>query len=233
MKVTATTETVNVELMEWDTEFWGVPVARTTGPSGISEWAAMNSVGMVCLLVDSHEPEQAQEAEERGFRFMDIRVQLETRCFPSPQTVRLAKAEDTDRLCDLAREAFVLTRFYADPRFDDSLCGELYATWTRNLCEGDDLVLVADRDGVPVGYVTVHKEGRTAKIGLIAVAADWRGQQIGRELMLGATDWAWSRGCDLMVVVTQGRNIGAVRTFESCGFKVTDTSLWFHKWYRP
>ena len=45
---------------------------------------------------------------------------------------------------------------------------------------------------------------------------------------------AWrcaERGLSDVTVVTQGRNVPALRTFESCGFRTTDVGLWFHKWY--
>ena len=93
-------------------------------------------------------------------------------------------------------------------------------------------MLVADRDGGPVGYVTVNVEGTTSEIGLIAVAADYRGQGIGAELVNGAIDWAHTRDAREMTVVTQGRNIGALRTFEGCGFRTANTSVWMHRRYQ-
>ena len=143
--------------------------------------------------------------------------------------VRLNRAEDTSRLKAIAREAFHLTRFYADPTLDDSRCDDLYAEWTRSLCAGGaSVVLVAERDSVPVGYVTVNVDDDTSEIGLIAVAADWRGQGIGSELVRAAVDWASTHNASEMTVVTQGRNTGALRTFEGCGFRVSNTQVWLH-----
>jgi hypothetical protein len=34
-----------------------------------------------------------------------------------------------------------------------------------------------------------------------------------------------------MTVVTQGRNVPAVRTFQRAGFLASSIDLWFHKWY--
>jgi hypothetical protein len=34
-----------------------------------------------------------------------------------------------------------------------------------------------------------------------------------------------------MTVVTQGRNRGAQRLYQQCGFLSRDLQLWHHKWY--
>ena len=230
--MSATTESVDPQMMAWDTSFWNVRVGRATHLDGVSEWAAENTVGLVCLLLDADRPAEIQEAEGRGFRLMDVRVTLDRVTVPRAHGCRLARAEDTGRLCAIARTAFPLTRFYADERLPDERCGDLYVEWTRSLCAGAaDVVLVADRDGIPVGYVTVNVDGPNSEIGLIAVAADYRGQSVGLDLTNAAIDWAHSRDGRQMTVVTQGRNVGALRTFGACGFRVSNMSVWMHKWY--
>jgi len=82
---------------------------------------------------------------------------------------------------------------------------------------------------VPVGYITVSRDADHAEIGLVAVAADYRGQHLGTVLVNGAIDWAYTHEATTMTVVTQGRNVGALRTFEGCGFRISNTSLWFHR----
>lgn len=241
MKVAATTRNVDPTLMRFDGDFWGTRVARATSVDGLSQWAAENTVGMIWLLIDADRPDEAQQAEENGFRFMDVRVKLEREILPGASQARMARPEDVASLCAIARTAFK-TRFHADPALDNRRCNDLYVEWTRNSCAGGaDIVLVADRFAevpddrgvarVPVGFVTVNLDGLSSQIGLIAVAADFRGVGVGSDLVTAALDWAYVNGARTMSVVTQGRNVGALRTFESCGFRITNTSLWFHKHY--
>ena len=235
MKVAATTDLSDSKVMSWDTEFWGVRTGKAVRFDGLSEWAVANTVGLVFLLIDANDTHQAQQAEQHGFRFMDVRVTLEQPhpyIRPVQPASRQARPADTDTLCAIARTAFPLTRFYADPSLDDERCDDLYDTWTRSSCEGGaDMVLVSERDRVPVGFVTVDFGDDTAEIGLIAVAADYRGQGVGGELVDSALDHCWHQRLPLRVV-TQGRNIGALQTFESRGFRTVNTSLWFHKRYQ-
>jgi GNAT superfamily N-acetyltransferase len=232
-RITVTTRNSDPRLMAWDTDFWCQRVGRATKLDGLGEWAVANTVGLVCLLIDADKPAEIQDAEERGFRFMDVRVTLEMATRPRQSWGRLARAEDTSKLQAIAREAFHLTRFYADPTLDDERCDDLYAEWTRSLCAGAaSVVLVIEKEETPIGYITVDLDGDQSEIGLVAVASDYRGQHLGTLLVNSAIDWAYSHDAKTMTVVTQGRNIGALRTFEGCGFRVSNTSLWFHKTYR-
>ena len=231
-KLSVTTAISSPKLMAWDTTFWKQRVGRATSLNGLSEWAIENTVGLMCLLVDSINPREIQEAEERGFRFMDLRVTLTMPTTPRTSWARLARAEDTSRLKEMARDAFHLTRFYADPTLDDSRCDDLYAEWTRSSCAGGaDIVLIVDRDDEPAGYITVNRDGDTSEIGLIAVTENLRGQHLGTVLVNAAIDWAYAHDAKQMSVVTQGRNIGALRTFEGCGFRVSQTQVWMHRRY--
>lgn len=150
-------------------------------------------------------------------------------------TLRPATAEDEAPLRELARSNHRITRFYADPRFPDDRCDELYATWISRSLEGwADAVLVAEAEGRSAGYVSLHRlEWGWGSIGLIGVAPDARGGGVGRRLVEGAVAWSREQGLERVTVVTQARNVPALRLFESCGFRMADLGLWFHKWYDP
>jgi dTDP-4-amino-4,6-dideoxy-D-galactose acyltransferase len=167
---------------------------------------------------------------------MDVRTELA--CVPQladlPTGVRDARAEDADALRAIAAASHGVTRFYADPNFPDERCDELYDTWIRRSLEGwADAVLVAEADGRPAGYVSCHLDGGTGSIGLIAVDASARRSGLGVDLARAAIAWCATRGAERMTVVTQGRNVPALRTFQRAGFLASSVDLWLHKWYEP
>ncbi len=230
-KISATTRSVDPQMMAWDTEFWGVRVGRAERLDGLSEWAAANTVGLVCLLVDT--VREVQEAEERGFRLMDVRVTLEQSLenmgvFVEPQPALPSEHGDIERI---AHGAFTLSRFYADPRLDDADCGALYASWARQGIEAGTALVERSRSGYVRGFVTMALEGRGASIELIATGPEDRRKGAGRQLVLQGMRWAQDRGATSISVVTQGRNVGALRVFEGAGFRITGTQFWLHKWY--
>lgn len=225
-------KTADPEILSFDSEFWGRTIGRAYTPD-VNRWAADNLVNTVCLLIDADNPEEAQQAEERGFQLMDIRLKLERKTGPSPVLVRAYRPADLDVLVAIARESHRITRFYADPNFDNDRCDDLYEAWIRNSVDGwADKVLVSGKD-MAVGYCTVHVSGDEGSIGLIAVDKIERGQGVGADLVHGAVDWCYSHGIPKITVVTQGRNIDAQRVFQKCGFRTSHVAYWFHKHYEP
>lgn len=229
-------------LLSWDTEFWGVRIGRVEGgeltaetAAEVDSWAAVNEVECLYFLA-GEEPSTAHAAEEAGFRFMDVRVEL-TR--PSAarlpdDRIRAFDPGDLGELRAIARTSHRITRFYADPRFPRERCDDLYETWITQSAEGwADVVLVAQQDGRPAGYTSCHVDDARGRgsIGLVGVAEHARGSGLGGALVDAAVDWCARRGLGEVAVVTQGRSARALRLYERCGFAAGALGLWFHKWY--
>jgi dTDP-4-amino-4,6-dideoxy-D-galactose acyltransferase len=235
MKISTTTKTTAKNpprLLDWDTEFWGLRVGGAEGVEGLGQWAIENTIGLMCVLIDADAPDEAQRAEEQGFRFMDVRVTLHRETIRCGGMAREAKPADLPALKAIAGVSHRITRFYADPTLDDELCDDLYEEWIRRSLAGwADAVLVIDVDEEPVGYVTVHLNEETSSIGLIAVQEEMRGKGIGTMLVSSAVAWAHAHDAKQMTVVTQGRNIAAQRLFQHGGFRTSGTALWFHRRY--
>lgn len=237
MKVSVTSSSTEREqpaLLAWDTEFWGVRIGQAYAPD-VDRWAIENTIGCLCLLVSADDPDQIQDAEIRGFRYTDIRVKLErATAAANVAGIRDAVDVDIDRLAEIARGAHRITRFYSDPTFPRERCDDLYAGWIRNSCAGwAAAVLVAGPVGAPTGYVTVHFSDGAASIGLIAVDESCRGCGIGYDLVRAALGRAFDLDAELMTIVTQGRNVSALRVFERAGFRTCQTDVWLHRWYKP
>lgn len=236
--------------LPWDTAWWGFPTARVMVPPGdeadvlaIDAWCRRNRIRLLYFLCPSDEVAAAQYAESSGFRLVDVRVTLEHRPTgpraqqdPKPEGVqlRLADAGDAGRLGDLAATGFLGTRFYADPGLPDARCDDLYRVWMEQECTGQaDAVVVAELSGEIAGYLSysVDRNGADATIGLVGVTAQHRGVGMGSLILTEALSVLHGSGVTKVTVVTQGRNVPALRLYERHGFLVVDTSLWFHKWY--
>jgi dTDP-4-amino-4,6-dideoxy-D-galactose acyltransferase len=199
----------------------------------VDEWADENDVSCLYFLAGSADAASAHAAEAGGFRLMDVRVELLRSAEPQQVAdVRVAQAEDADTLRAIARASHGITRFYADPQFPDERCDDFYDTWIRRSLEGwAQGVLVVEHDGRAAGYVSCHLDDGSGSIGLIAVDEAARGAGLGVTLARAAVGWCAEQGATSMSVVTQGRNVQALRTFERAGFRVHSLELWFHKWY--
>lgn len=217
------------EVSDFDSDWFGYRVGRASHPIA-DDWALENRIDCLCLLIPTQEISAIYWAEEKGARFVDVRVELACEAAPAPCGARPFVMADVDDLAAISRTAFRgLTRFYADPRFADSRCDDLYENWLRESCDGwAEEVLVAEGS---TGFVTIHVDGSEASIGLIAVHEDARGKQLGSSLSRAAVHWAFQQGLETISVVTQGCNIPAQRAFQSAGFVTRKTEVWLHKWY--
>lgn len=120
------------------------------------------------------------------------------------------------------------------PRSPDERCDDLYETGIARSLDGwADAVLVADADGEPAGYVSLHAGTDAGSIGLIGVKPEKRSRGLGHELVRGAVRWSAEHSRQMVTVATQGRNIAALRTFESCGFRTTDVRALVPQVVRP
>jgi dTDP-4-amino-4,6-dideoxy-D-galactose acyltransferase len=232
-------------LLPWDSEFFGVRVARLETETGaaampaVFDWCATAGVDCLYYLVPSAGLESLRAAEEHGFRLVDIRVTFDgilSRMPPQApgSTIRPAQPGDIESLAALARVSHHDTRFYSDPRFPREKCDSLYETWLRKSMAGwAQAVFVAGDEQGPAGYCTAHKnEDGAGSIGLIAVDPRAQGRGWG-PLLLGATlGWFRTEGISRVRVVTQGRNIPAQRLYQRAGFRTCSVEVWYHRWFR-
>lgn len=141
---------------------------------------------------------------------------------PLTISIRRAKARDLDALVALLAALFSLE---ADFRPDA-------ARQRRGLAlllapGGHRLVLVAERDGVVVGMVTVQLVVSTAEGGLaglvedLVVAAAARRGGIGRRLLVRAGAWARARGASRLQLLADRGNLPALRFYARLGWDRT------------
>ncbi len=99
-----------------------------------------------------------------------------------------------------------------------------YAGW---LAEPDSFVLLAERDGVPVGYAMVHlHEGsptwhtgeRTGELETLSVLPDERGHGVGAALLGEARARLRALGAGQLSVFVMAGNAGAIRFYERHAF---------------
>jgi ribosomal protein S18 acetylase RimI-like enzyme len=213
------------ELLAWDSDFWGARIGRAASPLDAQE-----DFDCLWYLASADDFGAIRTAEDEGFRMTDVRVKLAMSPpgFLVAQTVREAGPDDRMKLRGIARMSHSTTRFYADPRFPFRRCNDFYEGWIMNSLDGwaDKVLVAGDADG----YVTCHLDGDVGSIGLIAVAREARRKGFGEDLTRSAVAWCHAQGATRMEVVTQGRNLPALATFQKAGFRVTELGVWFHRW---
>lgn len=232
--------------LAWDSRFFGRDIARIERPTveesalrRLLAEAREHGIDCVTWLVPLSQPRSLRAASACGLTLMDLRVTLARSLPPGARradappgyAIGPCVAADVAALAAIARVSHRVSRFYSDPHFDDRRCGDLYETWIRKSCAGDaDAVLVARAGDEACGYVTCHREDAGGRIGLFAIAETARGDGLGRALLDAALGWFVAQGDPRVQVVTQGRNLAAIRLYEACGFRTEAVAAWFHGW---
>ncbi len=229
--------------LEWDSNFFGISIARCdpASPSDVDEAmskAREQGVKCVYLLVDGddtatlHHVMKEPLATQVDMRLTMRHVQKQAFARAESAPVELATPDDLEWLAPLAREAHVQSRFFADWRFPVERAEALYETWIERSIEGwAARVFTARRDGEALGYVTAHlDEEKVGSIGLVAMSASARGQGLGSRLLGQALRWFEAQDAARIEVVTQGRNIAAQRLYQAHGFRSVKAELWYHVW---
>src|ERR1035437_3313446 len=243
---------VPCELLPWDTEFFGIRIARVCGDTlrpepavQIDDWCRSNNVRGLYFLSRADDPATIETAEQHGFGLVDIRVTFEhlMKKLPAPNLVappagicvQPVQPDDLPALQAIAWTVHGDTRFFGDAHFPRHRAEELYSTWITLEIQGraQSVWVATSADNQPRGYISCHLDmtRREGQIGLIGVSRETRGMGIGKSLIKTAIDWYRSQGAQRVTVVTQGKNRAAQRLYQQCGFLSLDLQLRYHKWY--
>lgn len=232
------------EFLEWDSQFFGVRVARVKGHRLDAQQAANvlrelreESIDCAYFLADP-EPDTIRIAERNAFQLTDVRMTLAARLvetYAGPwigDGVREAEYTDIPVLREIAAHSHTDSRFYRDGHFPRERCDELYRTWITKSCHGyADVVLVAEHESRPAGYIACRLRAEGAgEISLVGISESARKLGLGVRLVRHALCWFREREVGEVTVVTQGSNIAAQRLYQKCGFVSSAMQLWFHYW---
>lgn len=227
------------ESLEWDSDFFGIPIGRVSGFDGESLKAAVEEAdagGIRCLylLCPAADLSQLHTSLSLGFLPYDVRVEL-SRAMGDEQTrsevVREARGEDEEALLSLAGDRMRDTRFWADEHFPRERVRALYEEWLRRGLSTFPLrrTLVI---GEAEGFITCHfdAENGVGRIELIAVAQGREGAELSDALVEGANCAFAAGGLARATVATQGRNVAAQRLYQRNGYRTSGLDIWLHRW---
>jgi ribosomal protein S18 acetylase RimI-like enzyme len=241
--------TAPCELLGWDSDLFGFPVARVRGQgldrdsaAAVDAWCAEAGVRCLYLLLDAGDLASAEVAAGHGFREVDRRATFRRSMEgaaqlsvggPAGMEIRDAEEPELDRLMALAGRSHRSSRFYSDGGFPVERCDALYRAWVeRGFSDPEWGLLAALVDGEPAGYMVhsgvVDGEGH-GELG--AVDARYRGQGIGRALHVAMFHVLMERGSRTHRGILSAANRPIVRLHERLGFSLDATEVWHHKWY--
>jgi dTDP-4-amino-4,6-dideoxy-D-galactose acyltransferase len=233
--------------LEWDSEFWGFPVAYLSSRYLTDNIAhrtdkiiKRDNIRLVEYQCNCHDSRSVKTAERNGFHFTDIRMTFEKKLkngyeckMPADITFARAGENDIKRLKDISSYLYKDSRYFFDENFDKEKANEFYKGWVEKAVLGrfdDECWCLYDKDK-PFGFCTIkYHISDTANIGLFGMAKDYQGRGLAGLLLNMVFGRLTGNGVKKLSVVTQGRNYAAQRLYQKAGFITKSTELWYHKW---
>ncbi len=242
-----------ITYLPWDSDFFGFKTGRATEEDiegmnlqQLQQMIRRQQYRLVYFLGKDLQP-GAAEATHEFHRLMHLggafvadrkavynRVPPQTAPENTPSKALLQHhGPVTEKLLQLALQAGQYSRFNTDPRFPHHLFVRMYTEWIRKSVSGglaDEVPVFHDASGALRGFVTIKHHLRHSVIGLIAVDAACRGQQIGTLLLQAAEASCLRVGNSRLEVATQKDNVPACRFYEKAGFTLRTIESIYHWW---
>lgn len=235
-----------IQILEFDSEIFGLKVAKLV-PDRLdlaSLGAALDllkaqDVKLVYWAADSTDPISQQAAKAYQGFLADKKTTYiidfdQLADYPAPvwDVTAYPETEPDAFLIQLALESGLYSRFKTDPRITKATFQAIYTRWIKNstLKRIAKQVLVIRGQEQVIGMVTLGEKHGRGDIGLLAVAEQARGNQLGLHLVRAAQNYFIQEGYRIGQVVTQLENLPACRLYEKCGYQIEKIEYFYHFW---
>jgi RimJ/RimL family protein N-acetyltransferase len=147
-----------------------------------------------------------------------------------PVHVRLATEKDHQWIKTQARSAFVMSRYYRDPKVPDGLASKRFENWIDSgLADSEKEVIVFEDDGQqPLGFFVVTISGSEVNLDLTAIADSKRGQGLSLPVWEAYIRHAKSSGLKTVTTNISAENSAVVGIYPKLGFRFGPSSVAMH-----
>ena len=233
-----------LEFLPFDTDLFGIRCGKITFFS--SEILKDEISGLILHAkkekykhIVTKVPKEWDHAEsfltDCGFQLIVESVELKKEIFlrrALPNDISVFRGKEKGRLIELTQKAFSAgTRFHLDNYLSSEKATELHEQWIKNLMENTNIKILTHRlkDEI-TGYVTIDFQGSEIEkghIGLFAVDKKYSGIGIGNRL-LKALEYFYSNQLNVLWLMTENNNEGALKTYLGNGFETIQKWNVFH-----
>jgi len=233
------------QILDWDTGFFGVTVARINDPG-------LNKEGLSAFLLELkaagaglvYFPSSREFEEEFVKQLSGVLVDIKTtfamdfgvsspdEYAPTDIVESYMPSMPTGDIENLALQSGKYSRFSVDQNIPVEKFEALYKIWiNRSLKKeiAEEVLVIRDAEKV-VGMVTLGDKNGRGDIGLFAVDVNYRGKKYGEKLVCAAQRWFVKKGYQSGQVVTQGMNIPACNLYRKCGYYIEKVEYFYHFW---
>jgi dTDP-4-amino-4,6-dideoxy-D-galactose acyltransferase len=151
--------------------------------------------------------------------------------------VAVAKASQHEAIPVIGERCFRWSRFHLDPKIPTALANVVKRRWLESYVQGarGAALYAAAVEGQVAGFLAALESSsagrRVAIIDLLGVAPEHQRKGLGAALVQFFIS-EWQGSVSELRVGTQAANVDSLRLYESCGFRVAESSYVLHAHYR-
>jgi dTDP-4-amino-4,6-dideoxy-D-galactose acyltransferase len=228
-----------VEPLEWDSAFFGVPIARVDVNGAKPDTlravdAEARAQGITCLYgtLEPADETVAYLLQTFGYRLVEVSINYERPGSPymprpSLSVVRPGAPADLPALEPAIGTVAAWSRYAADPRFGPDAARRMHQAWVERAARGTgDRALFVAHDESGITGMATFRRSQVPRIEFVGVTKPGTG--VADALMCALFEWA-ERG-PTEAGWTAARNIAVLRYVERWGFRANRTRYVFHRW---
>lgn len=251
LKITGPSLRLTANLVPWDAEAFGFPVAQIYELEVIDsslvmesyrefeQWMDAGGIRIVSCRLPHDRLRESIFLESRGFRFIEMVLhptieKLQSLNIASDDLVIVPALEsDLPVMRDIAERAFGYERYHVDPRLDPGLGDVRYGRWvTNSLNHPRQCLLKVMKGGHIVALFIVESgENRSVYWYLTAIAPEWQGRGYGQRVWRAMLRHHQAEGQDSVMTTISARNVAVLNLYAKLGFRFLPPEMTFH-WVR-
>lgn len=234
-----------LEILAWDSSFFGYPVAKITASEMSADQLATfiaeaknKEVKLIYIFTDPADTISTHAANSNSAKLVDQKITFHTKIDASVVSAvddHIQQFEETipsEQLINLSIQSGLYSRYKIDPGFKNNEFERMYLAWIENSVNKKiaDHTFVYKEDGKALGFVTLKARDNCGQIGLIAVDESSRGKSIGKKLIAAVTNKLFEKNIPDLDVATQIDNEDACNFYKKVGFSGIKTENIYHIW---
>jgi hypothetical protein len=228
-----------IEPLAWDSEFFGIPIARADLNGATPEALAAieaeaRAAGIACLYgaLEPADETVAHLAQTCGHRLVEVALTFDRPGVPftpkpSSTRVRRGTLDDLPALEPAIKELAPWSRFAADPCFGLDAARRMHEAWIERAArETDERAFFVAYDDTGISGLATFVRSPVPRVDMKGVTKPGTGA--ADALMVALMEWAG--GGPTEAGPCAARNVAPLRYLERCGFRVCRSRYLFHRW---
>lgn len=218
-----------IEKLEWDSNHFDLIIGNVIFEENeVSNLEKKYDIILAKVGVDK--TEEIKKLQNNGFILKDTLIRfyienIQSDKFNKNSLVKLAKENNLEEIKKIARDSFKKSHFYKNENLQEEKIDELYEKWVINKFKKNN-IYIYEEENIVKGFLLGIENSEEAIIDLIAVDSRFKGNGIGKELIL---KFFQLNILKKSYVGTQITNISAIKLYEKLGYKIFDFTYIFHK----